>query len=561
MYAVAIDPSDTLEPERLQRLIEVGRGLLSELHVEAVLDRVLETARELTGARFAAMGVLDADRQRLARFVTRGVDEQTHRAIGDLPHGRGILGVLIQDPRPLRLHDVNSDPRSFGFPAGHPPMATFLGVPVTIRGKAWGNLYLCEKDDGEDFNQADELSTVVLADWAAIAIENARLYEAVDGRRDELERAVRGFEATAAIAQAVGGETNLDRVLELVVKRARALVGARSVLVLLTQGDELVVEAAAGQVTPASQLLPIAESRLGDVLRDRVALRIGDVDAEPRLNSGRLGVPDASTALLMPLVYRGRALGILCAFDRLEGPAEFDQDDEQALRAFAASAATAVATAKTVEGDRLRAAIDSAEAERRRWARELHDETLQGLGGLKVLLSAAARADDPDRLRTAVRDAVEQVSREIDNLRGLITELRPASLDALGLGPALETLVQRTRSVEGLEVTATIDVQSADDARLAPELETAVYRVAQEALTNIAKHARAHRVDVEVLRHDAQVHLTVADDGVGFDAAQPTRGFGLLGMRERMALGGGTLDVRAAGETGTRIEARFPISE
>jgi signal transduction histidine kinase len=561
MYAVAIDPSDTLEPERLQRLIEVGRGLLSELHVEAVLDRVLETARELTGARFAAMGVLDADRQRLARFVTRGVDEQTHRAIGDLPHGRGILGVLIQDPRPLRLHDVNSDPRSFGFPAGHPPMATFLGVPVTIRGEAWGNLYLCEKEDGEDFNQADELSTVVLADWAAIAIENARLYEAIDGRRDELERAVRGFEATAAIAQAVGGETNLDRVLELVVKRARALVGARSVLVLLTQGDELVVEAAAGQVTPASQLLPIAESRLGDVLRDRVALRIGDVDAEPRLNSGRLGVPDASTALLMPLVYRGRALGVLCAFDRLEGPAEFDQDDEQALRAFAASAATAVATAKTVEGDRLRAAIDSAEVERRRWARELHDETLQGLGGLKVLLSAAARADDPDRLRTAVRDAVEQVSREIDNLRGLITELRPASLDALGLGPALETLVQRTRSVEGLEVTATIDVQSADDARLAPELETAVYRVAQEALTNIAKHARAHRVDVEVLRHDGQVHLTVADDGVGFDAAQPTRGFGLLGMRERMALGGGTLDVRAAGETGTRIEARFPISE
>jgi signal transduction histidine kinase len=507
------------------------------------------------------MGVLDADRQRLARFVTRGVDEQTHRAIGDLPHGRGILGVLIQDPRPLRLHDVNSDPRSFGFPAGHPPMATFLGVPVTIRGEAWGNLYLCEKEDGEDFSHADEVSTVVLADWAAIAIENARLYEAVEGRRNDLERAVRGFEATAAIAQAVGGETNLDRVLELVVKRARALVGARSVLVLLTQGDELVVEAAAGQVTPASQLLPIAESRLGDVLRDRLALRIDDVDAEPRLNSGRLGVPDASTALLMPLVYRGRALGVLCAFDRLETPAEFDQDDEQALRAFAASAATAVATAKTVEGDRLRAAIESAEAERRRWARELHDETLQGLGGLKVLLSAAARAEDPDRLRTAVGDAVEQVSREIDHLRALITELRPASLDALGLGPALETLVQRMRSVEGLEVTASIDVQNPAGARLAPEVETAVYRVAQEALTNIAKHAHAHRVDVEVRRHPGQVRLIVADDGVGFDADQPTRGFGVLGMRERMALGGGSLDVRAVDGTGTRIEAIFPIAE
>ena len=186
---------------RLIRLIEVGRSLLSELDLDVVLDRVLETARDLTGARYAALGILDEHRRELAQFLTRGVDEATHRAIGDLPRGRGILGLLIDDPRPLRIADVGEHPRSYGFPPGHPPMRTFLGVPVMIRGEAWGNLYLTEKAGGE-FTAEDEDAVVVLADWAAIAIENARLYRSVDARRAELERAVRGFEATATIARA-----------------------------------------------------------------------------------------------------------------------------------------------------------------------------------------------------------------------------------------------------------------------------------------------------------------------------------------------------------------------
>src|SRR3954454_25188299 len=193
-----------LDADRLARLLEVGRGLMAELQIEAVLDRLLETAAELTGARYAALGVLDEDRVELARFITRGIDSETHRAIGDLPRGRGILGVLIREPTPLRLDDVGDDPRAYGSPITPPPMHTFLGVPVQIRGEAWGNLYLTEKDGGEPFDAADEASVVVLADWAGIAIENARLYERLATRGSELERAVQGLEATAAIAQAVG---------------------------------------------------------------------------------------------------------------------------------------------------------------------------------------------------------------------------------------------------------------------------------------------------------------------------------------------------------------------
>jgi signal transduction histidine kinase len=554
---MALDAIADLDPERLRRLIDVGRSLVSELRVEQVLDRLLDVARELTGARYAALGILDDERRELARFITRGVDARTHAAIGDLPRGRGILGVLIADPRPLRLSDVTADPRSYGFPIGHPPMGTFLGVPMLVRGQAWGNLYLTEKAGGEQFDDADEASVVVLADWAAIAIENARLYETLDRRRDELERAVRGFEATAAIVTAVGAETDLDRILELVVKRARALMDARSVEVLLVDGDDLAVVAAAGHITGGTGRRPLEGTRTGEAFRTRRPVRVDDVDRDPGVDSAALGVPDASAALIVPLVYRDRALGVLCAFDRMVGDGVFDDDDEQVLRAFAASAATAVATARSVEDSRLRAALESAEAERGRWARELHDETLQALGALKVLLAGAARAEDPERSRAAAREAVEHVTREIANLRSIIADLRPASLDTLGLGPALETLARRVADDHGLDVDATIEL---DEHRLDPDTETAVYRVAQEALTNIVKHARAARVELRVLRDGNHVVLRVRDDGTGFDPEAPVSGFGVAGMRERALLAGGRLVVTPSA-SGTLVEASFPVAQ
>src|SRR4051794_34589844 len=164
----------SLPQDRLMRLIDVGRSLVSELDLEVVLERLLDVARDVTGARYAAMGVLDPEKRGLERFLTAGIDDETRTLIGDLPHGRGVLGVLIRDARPLRLHDVGAHAESYGFPPGHPPMHTFLGVPVRIRGEGFGNLYLTEKQGGGDFSEADERSAVILADWAAIAIENAR---------------------------------------------------------------------------------------------------------------------------------------------------------------------------------------------------------------------------------------------------------------------------------------------------------------------------------------------------------------------------------------------------
>jgi signal transduction histidine kinase len=550
---------DRLDEHRLARLIEAGRGLLSELDLDTVLDRLLETAAELTGARYVALGILDDDRRELARFLTRGIDEDTHRAIGDLPRGRGILGVLIDDPRPLRLEDVGDHPRSYGFPPGHPPMRAFLGVPIRIRGEAWGNLYLTEKAGGEPFDAEDEESVVVLADWAAIAVENARLYRDVASRREELERAVRGLQATAAIARAVGGETELDRILELVVKRGRALIDAHDVLIMLREGDHLSIVAGAGHVTVSQGTrLPLSGSTAGEVLAAGRSRRIDDAAHQLRIPPERFGLDHATTALLVPLVYRGESLGVLAAFDRLGGDGTFTRDDEQLLEAFAAQAATAVATAKSVDADRRRRSLAAAEAERHRWARELHDDTLQAMGALKVALSGAARLDDVDAMRDAMRDATEQLSNHIATLRSLIAELRPPALDQLGLAPALDSLVQRTATANGLEIRA--DIRLPEDQRLEPELETTVYRVVQESLTNVVKHARATSVDLAVRCYDDAVELSVTDDGVGFDVeGAAVGGFGLLGMQERVELADGELRVLPRPDKGTMITARLPV--
>ena len=550
---------ESLDPRRLHALIEAGRVLMSELQLETVLDRLLGTAMELTGARYAAIGVLNVERTGLARFITRGVDAETHRAIGDLPHGRGILGVLITDPRPLRLHAVSADPRSYGFPAGHPPMGTFLGVPVIIRGQAWGNLYLTEKADGSDFEEADEATAMILADWAAIAVENARLYESVAARGEEAEQALQRFEATTAITHAIGAETDLSRILELVVKRARALVAARSVIMLLPEGDELVTAAGAGQVRGAEPArLPLAGSSAGEVFRERRARRLDDVDDQLRVPAEQLGVPDAAAALLVPLVHRDTALGVLIAFDRLTDDPTFSADDQRLLEAFAASAATAVAIARTVEEQRLRQSLEAAEAERRRWSRELHDDTLQALGALKVMLSSALRASDEAALRDAVAAAVEEAGGQIAGLRSLITELRPAVLDDLGVEPALRSLAERSATIYGVEVDLGVTLDESAG-RLSDEIETAVYRLVQEALSNVGKHAAAHRVLVRIEETSGRVVVDVADDGVGFDPTAPVAGFGLAGMRERVALVGGTLTVEPD-HPGTRVRADLPAA-
>jgi signal transduction histidine kinase len=261
-----------------------------------------------------------------------------------------------------------------------------------------------------------------------------------------------------------------------------------------------------------------------------------------------------------PVVHRGRGLGVLAAFDHGADPAGFSEDDETILRAFAASGATAVALAQMVQHERLRRSLDAAEAERRRWARELHDETLQGLGGLRVILSSALRRVEHGDVAELLHEAVGQTEREIDNLRAMIAELRPAALDELGLVPAIEALVDRVSAVQGLSIECAIDLARDGPRRLGQELETTVYRLVQEALTNVAKHAHAERARVLVGVAAGSLEVEVTDDGRGFDGDTATEGFGLVGMRERVQLVGGRLAVTPSG-SGTTVRAVIPLSE
>ena len=258
-------------------VLSLARTVLGELDVDLVLERVLKASRDLTDAKYAALGVLDETRSELARFLTLGVDEPTRREIGPLPRGRGVLGQLITDPVPLRLADVDGHPRSYGFPLGHPPMRSFLGVPVLVGREPYGNLYLTEKQGAAEFTAEDEEAVVLLAEFAGVAIDHARRYTGSERRRTELQGTVNALEATIEIARALGGQTNLATILELVAKRGRALVSAQALVIELERDGELVVAAGAGTLP---QGLVGRRISLGDTVAS-AALRTGQPSAWP----------------------------------------------------------------------------------------------------------------------------------------------------------------------------------------------------------------------------------------------------------------------------------------
>ena len=550
-----IDGADRDGINRLEHQLRVGRALTSELDLPTVLDLILETARELTGARYAAVGVIDDDRRALAQFITVGIDEETRREIGDLPRGHGVLGLLIDHPEPIRLQDVSQHPRSYGFPLGHPPMRNFLGAPIRIRGEAWGNLYLTEKQDADGFSDDDLDTVVVLAEWAAVAIHNARLFGEAASQRRELERALLAMRTTMEISTAVGSDTDLSRILQLIVRRGRALVEADALLIWLRHGDQLRIAAVAGNAdVPADAVIPLGTSTSGEALGAARSVRVEDV-RQLQVNPSEFGMAQASSTLIVPLVHRGRGHGVLMAFDRLGATATFDADDQHALEAFAASAATAVATARSVEAQRLHDMLGAAEAERRRWARELHDETLQGLASLKLALAGALKAD-PEQARTVLESAVARLGDDISGLRAIIDDLRPAALDELGLEPALRTLVTEVATRAGLEAHVAIALGGQ---RLEPDVETIAYRVAQEALTNVVKHAGALTITLDARLESGGLRLTVADDGRGL-GDERGEGYGIIGMRERAALASGSLEVTPLPEGGTCVTLVLPAA-
>jgi signal transduction histidine kinase len=546
-----------MQQRQLERLLGIGPALAEGLDLEIVLRRIVEAAQEVTGARYVALGVLDAGGEALERFITTGLSEEEIGAIGDLPRGRGVLGELIRHPEPLRLADVGDHPRSYGFPMGHPPMRGFLGVPVRIRGEVYGNLYLTEKAGGE-FGEDDEEAVLLLADWAGIAVENARLYGTVRQRHTELQRTVEALETHVEIARAIGATTDLEPVLGLLVKRGRALVEARGVAVALVQGEDFVVTNTAGPVAAALDGYRLPWQRDGGA----AGAPGSQAGVPPQLERSLAGAAGAAATLAVPLVFRDWLLGVVIAFDRsVDGP-DFTPDDERLLRAFAASASIAVASAQRATQRAISRSIEASESERARWARELHDETLQDIGALRVLLTSARNSGDAESIAAAVADAVDRLGEMSGALRALITDLRPALLDQLGLAPALDAMLERLTRERGIAIDLAVDLAYESGRRpdrLAPDLELALYRVAQEGVTNAIKHSGAGRAEVELTETESTVELTLRDSGSGFDPSAAHQGFGLAGIRERVAQQGGKLEIASGPGRGTELHVSIPI--
>jgi signal transduction histidine kinase len=538
---------------RWKRLIEAGIAVTSELTLDGVLQRIVETAAELTSARYAALGVIDRSGVSLERFLTAGIDHETHERIGDLPRGRGILGVLIRDAEPLRLHDLTTDPRSVGFPPHHPLMRTFLGIPILLRGVAYGNLYLAEKTDGGDFTAEDEEVVTLLAAQAAVAIENARLYESAT-------RWLAQLESLTEVGNALAGETELAPLLELIATRLLELIDAELVVITLPAPDgNLRIEAAVGAAAEGltGSALTRAGSKSGRVLdrrrSERVDSTLEDIEVDQEI-ARRVGM---RSGVFVPMIVGDRAIGVIAAHNKHGRDPRFTDEDLRIAETFAARAAVAVDLADRVARDALRRVVEGQELERRRLARELHDETGQALTSILLGLKRVEDAKTSDDAQAAAAELRGEIVKTLQSVRRLAVELRPKALDDFGLVAALERLAEAFGGESGIAVDVEANL---DETRLPPEIETALYRIAQEALTNVAKHAGAEHVSLVVTRRDGSVTVVVEDDGRGFGAAGgESGGLGLVGMKERVGLLGGRLAIESTEGSGTTIVAEVPL--
>ncbi len=538
--------------ERLRALLDAGIALSSELSLDAVLLKIVEAAAELTGAQYAALGVIDRTGHGLERFIVTGIDAETQALIGELPHGLGILGAVIQDAKPLRLHDLSSDPRSVGFPPNHPPMNTFLGVPIRLRRVVFGNLYLTEKHGGEDFTEEDEELTQLLAAQAAVAIENARLYESVTRWSKQLE-------ALHEVSTAISEETDLIRLLELVANSLRELVDTRLVTIALPAADgDLIVRAAAGENADSLReaRLSRSESKMGKVLERRRSERVDSIIEDLEVDQEFARRIQATTGLYIPLVGHDRPLGVISLHDKLGPDPRFTDADLRLAETFAPRVATAVELSERVARDALRRVVSAQELERKRLARELHDETGQALTSILLGLQSVEDLPPDADPRKAIADLRDLVVATLQDVRRLAVELRPKALDDFGLVPALERLVESFGEQTGVQVDF---VEQLGPARLPEEVETALYRITQEALTNVVKHAQARRVSVVLTKREGSVTVLIEDDGKGFERSRDGSGLGLLGMNERLTLIDGRLTVESQEGAGTTIAAEVPL--
>lgn len=556
--------------ERLHALLQAGLAVASGLDLDDVLVRVVESARTVTDARYSALGVLDDTGSELARFITSGIDDERRRAIGDLPRGRGILGVLIRDATPLRLANIADDPRSVGFPPNHPPMSSFLGVPVMAGGSVFGNLYLTERIGGGEFTEADEQVATLLAAQAGVAIQNARLYAQMNDHAEALRKALGDLSSASAINEAILSGRPREEVLTVIAQRAADSLGVRLVAVAVAGSQDQAATFVAAAGDGAESVVGTAvdpHSTTGTVLFARRPVLIEEAVAGDELG--------ARTGAFVPLLHRGDAIGVIAAADPHGG--RFDDDDLGVLTLFAARAVLAVEFSRALAGERRRVEaearlaeaenrgqarremiariVEAQEAERGRIARELHDEFGQHLASILLGLRLVEQAGVADDAKGALAELVETINAAIAKLRALAIDLRPTALDDFGLLPALERLTESYERRTGIATTLRFD---APGLRLPSQAETAIYRVVQESLTNAAKHANARSIVVRGESSDDEVIVKVVDDGAGFDPAEIEGGFGLVSMQERASLVSGSVRVSSARGSGTTIELRVP---
>jgi signal transduction histidine kinase len=536
--------------ERLRGLLDAVVGIATDLSLDHVLERIVRAACQLADAQYGALGVLGAgpDR-RLREFVTHGLTDEQRTLIGDLPRGHGILGAIIDRPEPLRLTNLGEHPLSYGFPPNHPPMRSFLGVPIRIRDKVFGNLYLTEKQSGDGFTADDEEIVVALAAAAGVVVENARLYE-------ESERRQRWLEAAVDITAALLSESSRDDALQLVADRGRAVAGADLAVVLLRHGGgRLMVEVVSGPAPEGliGAAMPTEGTAAGALLDGGEPVVFDDA-----VDSGRVaasgfptedGWPELGSLALLPMRSAGSVSGVLALGWSTHSEQLYQDTDLRLPAGFAEQATLALQLAQAQE-DRGRLAVFE---DRDRIGRDLHDLVIQRLFAIGLTLDNASRlADLPDLAAKRIAGAVDDIDSTIKDIRRSIFELSAptASTDVRAeLGASIAVVTP------ALGFTPQLRTEGPVDTVVSAELRPHLLAVVRETLSNVARHAHATSAQV-LLQVDADVVLTVSDNGRGITAG--SRESGLRNMRERAESFGGTFQVGSGPDGGTVAVWRVP---
>jgi signal transduction histidine kinase len=529
---------------RMRGLLDAVVGVASNLTLSDLLHRIVQSACDLVGARYGALGVLGPDG--LRDFVQIGISEEERARIGPYPHGRGVLGLLINDPRPLRLARIEDHPASYGFPSQHPPMRTFLGVPILVRHRVFGNLYLTEKRDGAQFTAEDEDVVVALAAAAGVAIANARLY-------DESRRRQRWLERTAELTTNLLRGLDVAGALRFVAESVRELLDVDLAVVLLPAPDRLAPAAAAGDDADdkgaMARLTTALEPLLTDVSRSGMGamLRAADRDERVTDTDGLLG-----SVIVVPLGAwtAGDSSGALAVVNRRGGRA-FGEDDLASLSAFAAQAALALEVARVREARERLAVLE----DRDRIARDLHDLVIQRLFATGLGLQGATRMVDRPELATRLSAYVDDLDETIREIRQSIFALQDPAAHAGSLRSRILATTSVAAEQLGFEPRVRFDgpLDSAVPEPVAREL----LPVVREALSNAARHAGASEVGVDVSAADGGVEVVVRDDGRG--VSDGGRRSGLANLRERADRLGGELALDATPGGGTTLRWRVPL--